>query len=117
MTVSIQQAMDEPIVSFIFEGRLDEQTVSAVNAHVHELLGTLGGFYAIVDIRGQEVTFGEMIALFENARDPGIFANLHVTPVFVSEHEMPDPTNQKQVPVFKDREAATDYIHQLIAGS
>lgn len=117
MTVSIQKSIDEPIVSFIFEGRLDEQTVSAVNAHVHELLQTLGSFYAIVDIRGQEVTFGEMIALFENACDPSIFANLHVTPVFVKDDITADPTNQLKVPVFKDREAATDYIRQQIAKS
>jgi hypothetical protein len=115
MTVSVQTSVDEPIVSFILEGMLDESTVQEINTETQRMLETMSRYYALIDIRGLETTFGEITAIFDNAGGTGLFADERITPVFVGKTVPDDPTNQMRIPVFKDHESAMDYLRREIA--
>lgn len=115
MPILVERAVDDPIVRFIFEGTLDADTIKDANAQMQRLLDEMGSFYAIVDIRGTETTFGEAAALLESPDTPSIAAEPRIHFVYLGQTVPHDPTNQQRVPVFTTKEAAEEYVRQQIA--
>lgn len=115
MPILVERDVDDPMVRFIFEGTLDAETISEANTQMQRLLDEMGTFYAIVDIRGTETTFGEAAALLESPGMPSIAAEPRIHFVYLGQTVPHDPTNQQHVPVFTTKEAAEDYIRQKIA--
>jgi hypothetical protein len=115
MPILVERAVDEPIVRFVFEGMLDAETVQEANTQMAALLEELGSFYAVIDIRGLETTFGEAAALLEGPNSPSVVAEPRIKFVYLGQTVPDDPTNQQRVPVFKSKEAAFDFIRQEIA--
>lgn len=115
VAVKVEQAVDDPIVTFTFEGLPDQQTVQQINQQAGQFLEQLGRYYAILDIRGLETTYGEVTALFASIQQPNIFGNNRVTPIFVGKPVPGDPTDQTATPIFRTPEDARDYIRQEIA--
>jgi hypothetical protein len=115
VAVKVEQSVDDPIVTFIFEGLPDPETVQNINERAGQFLEQLGRYYAIIDIRGLETTYGEIIALFASIEQPNIFGNKRVTPVFVGNPVPGDPTDTTATPVFRDPEEAREYIRREIA--
>ena len=115
MPILVERAVDDPIVLFIFEGTLDAETIKEANAQMQRLLDEMGSFYAIVDIRGTETTFGEAAALLESPNTPSIAAEPRIHFVYLGQTIPHDPTNQQRVPVFTTKESAEEYVRQQIA--
>src|SRR5690606_16370816 len=110
MPILVERAVDDPIVRFIFEGQLDAETIQEANTQMQLLLEELGSFYAIVDIRGTETTFGEAAALLESPDTPSVVAEPRIKFVYLGQNVPQDPTNQQRVPVFGSKEAAEEYV-------
>ena len=115
MPILVERTVDEPIVRFIFEGQLDAETIQEANAQMKSLLDEMGSFYAIVDIRGTETTFGEAAALLESPSTPSVVAESRIHFVYLGQTVPHDPTNQQRVPVFSAKETAEEYVRQQIA--
>jgi hypothetical protein len=111
MTIQIERSIDDPIVTITFEGQLDPDSVRLIDEQAGLLLQEMGTFYAILDIRGTETTFGEILALLESLET----AEDRVKFVFVGPGIPHDPTNPSAKPVFENKEQATDYILKHIA--
>lgn len=115
MPIFVERSIDEPIVRFVFEGELDSETIQEANTQIQTLLEEMGSFYAIVDIRGTETTFGEAAALLESPGTPSIAAEPRIHFVYLGQTVPHDPTNQQRVPVFTTKESAEEYVRQQIA--
>jgi hypothetical protein len=115
VAVRVEQAIDEPVVMFIFEGMPDQDSVQHVNQKAGDFLAQLGNYYAVIDIRGLETTYGEITALFASVQTPNIFNNPRVIPVFVGTPVPLDPTDTIATPIFGTPDEAHDYIRKEIA--
>lgn len=111
MTIRIERSIDDPIVTFVFEGPLDPYAVHDVDEKAAQLLQEMGMFYAILDIRGTQMTFGEALALFESLRSPASPVKF----VFVGEPVPHDPTGDPTEKIFSNKDEAVEYILQDIA--
>ena len=112
MPIRVEQAVDDPIVTFIFVGGLDAETVRSANEQATLLLEQMGTYYAILDIRDVEITIGEALALLDPHNAPGLISDPRINPVIVG-HPIPgDPTDKYQYPVFDNRQDATEYIRR-----
>lgn len=121
MTVAVELAIDEPIVTVTFEGALTPEAVEGMQQQLARLLTQMGMFYVLVDVRGTGMTFGEALTLLEGAFPPGATggASFHADPrirfVFLGQPVPDDPTNRLRVPVFASKDAALAHIHADIA--
>ncbi|MCU0498871.1 MAG: hypothetical protein MUF87_16080 [Anaerolineae bacterium] len=110
MTVTIRKPTDAPIVEFTLEGSPDLDGIADLQAQVETWLSQLGRFDAIIDVRGSEITYGEVIALFESVFQMSVFTHPQIHAVFVGESVPQDHTNQTHLPVFADKSAAYAYF-------
>lgn len=102
MTIRIERSIDDPIVSFTFEGDLDPESVRATDVKAGQLLQEMGTFYAIIDIRGTQITFGEVMALLQSFE----ISDSRVKFVFVGPPVLHDPTKPSGDPVFENKDQA-----------
>lgn len=112
MPVTVESAMDEPIVRYVFEGALDDETIAEANRQTDDLLDTLGVFYALLDVSALAETPRQVIEALERGDALGLIANSRVHPVMVSARSGEGVT----LPVFRGEDDAVDYIRRTIAG-
>lgn len=117
MSIHVQQSIDDPIITFAFEGEMNQETVQEASAQLAEAIETLGLLYAIIDLRDTEMTQGEAVALLDGAGSPPLMSHPRVRLVFVGKPVPHDPTNPSQAPVFGNDEEALEYIRQEIANN
>lgn len=115
MPVRVERSIDDPIVTFIFEGILDSETIQEVKAQTAQLLAEMGTFYGVIDLLGIETTFSEAIALLESSYVPALSTDPRINFVFVGQPARDEPKNQTGGPVFSNKEAALEHIRREIA--
>ncbi len=115
MPVRVEKSVDDPIVTFTFEGGLDAETLEQVKLQTTQLLAEMGTFYAVIDLQRVETTFGEALALLGSSSVPALRADPRINYVFVGQPIQDDPINQMGVPVFPNKEIAFEYIRREIA--
>lgn len=115
MPVRVERSIDDPIVTFIFEGLLDPETLEEVKSQTAQLLAEMGTFYGVIDLRGIETTFSEAIALLESSYVPALSADPRINFVFVGQPAPDESKNQTGGPVFSNKEAALEHIRREIA--
>lgn len=114
MTITIRKPTDAPIVEFTLEALPDREAIADLQAQVETWLTQLGQFYAIIDMRGSETTYGEVIALFESVFQMSVFTHPKISTVFIGESVPKDHTNWEHLPVFADKAAAYAYLEEQI---
>jgi hypothetical protein len=115
MSIHVQQSIDDPIITFAFEGQIDPESFQEASAQLAEAVETLGLLYVILDLRDTEMTQGEAIALIESPDTPSLTEHPRIRLVFVGKPVPHDPTKPFQAPVFGNDEEALEYIRQEIA--
>lgn len=118
MPIRVEQVADQPVVVFIFNGLLDAETVRSANEQAAALLEQMGAYYAVLDIRDIEITYGEALALLDNASQSGLIADPRITPLFIGNSVPGDATGgQHRIPIFYSREDADAYIMDMMQRS
>lgn len=115
MPISIEQAVDEPIITVSFVGALDPENIREVNEKLAKMFGESGVVYTILDVRESEITFGEVVTLLDNPDSFPLTSDPRIKYVFVGQSVPHDPTNQMNAPVFSGKEQAVEYIRKEIA--
>jgi hypothetical protein len=117
MPIHVHQSIDDPIMTFAFEGEIEPETVQEASAQLAEAVETLGILYVVLDLRDTEMTQGEAIALIESPETPSLMAHPRIRLVFVGGNVPHDPTKPYQVPEFSNDEEALEYIRREIANN
>jgi hypothetical protein len=118
MPIRIERSVDDPIVTFIFEGALDQDAVQDAKMQTAQLLTEMGLLYAVIDLRNTATTEEQAAALFSGPDIPALSSDGHgrLRFVFVKTQLANAPASQRSEPSFSTREEATDYILKDIAG-
>jgi hypothetical protein len=117
MPIHVEQSVDDPIMTFMFEGEINPETVEEASAQLAEAVDTMGILYVVLDLRSTEMTQGEAVALIESPDTPSLMSHPRIRLVFVGTPVPHDPTKPFQAPVFGSDEDALDYIRQDIANN
>jgi hypothetical protein len=115
MTVQIERALDEPIVRFIFDGRLDPETRSEALAETLGLLDELGVFFAIFDLRRLDATPDAFIDAFAPQPDGfALFDEPRIAPLLVTA-ELPPAGADDMPPRFGTIDDAIEFARVRFA--
>lgn len=115
MTVQVERALDEPIVRFIFDRKLDGETVSEAVAEALGLLDELGVFFAVLDIRRLDATPDDVIDAFTApAGDLALFDEPRIAPLLVTA-EIPPAGANDTPPRFGTIDAAIEFARVRFA--
>jgi hypothetical protein len=115
MPIHVEKSIDDPIITFTFEGEIDPETVEEASTQLAEAVETMGTLYVVLDLRSTEMTQGEAIALIESPDTSSLVSHPRIRLVFVGDPVPHDPTKPFQAQVFSNEDDALDYIHQEIA--
>ena len=113
MSVTVERALDEPIVRFVFSGAFDAVTVTEANTHAQQLLDSLGVFYAILDLTSISESPQQVIDALRRASASNMIKSNRIHPILVNRQAITDGT----IPSFTDDRAAVTYIRRTIADS
>lgn len=117
MPIKLTRSVDDPIVMFAIEGQQDNESLIEIVREANQLLAEMGTFYAIVDMREVEITFGEVVAFFEVPGLTNVLNDPRVKPVLVRDSMPPDPTIPEDTPIFADQDQAFDFVRRTIANN
>lgn len=113
MSIRVERSVDDPIVTFTFDGILNLETVQEMQTQMGQLLAELGTFYAVIDFQGTGIT--EAVSLLGNSSMPALRADPRINYVFVGQPVQDNLTNQTGIPLFPNKEMAFEYIRREIA--
>jgi hypothetical protein len=109
MPVTVEQSIDDPIVTFNLVGTLDAATLTEMSVEAARLLEEMGTYYAIVDVDNLDNSEKSSVAIDAICAKAGL-VDPRITMVIVGQR-----TETAAIPGFPDQEAAADYIRQVIA--
>lgn len=110
MSLKVERSVDDPIANFTIVGDLDTETLGDLKAQAAGLLEEMGTYYAIVDVR--QMVSGENAATnLDKVHTETVLADPLITMVIVGQ----SAGKVGNFPTFPDKDAATDYIRQVIA--
>ena len=124
MPVSVEEFVDEPIVTFRFEETLDAATARKANEEALDMLAEMGSYYAVLDLRDLPMPIKDALKMLKAKADglPDMISHPQIHFVVVSRRAMLDTeTNldrQNGIPeplVFIRTDDAIDHIRIMIA--
>jgi hypothetical protein len=124
MPVSIEEFVDEPIVTFRFEEVLDAETAHEANEEALNMLAEMGSYYAVLDLRDLPMLVKDALRMLKAQGDgePDMISHPRIHYVVVSRRATvgsgSNVTGLKGVPeplVFSKADDAVDHIRIMIA--
>ena len=91
MSASVEKMPDEPIIVVTIDGHLDVEIAREVYAQIAKFAESIEGpIYRITDVRKQEISFMEMMAVIKEASKgmPGTTSDQRITNIFVGREKM-----------------------------
>ena len=117
MPIRVERSVDDPIVTFTFEGVMDSETIQELKAQTAQLITEMGTFYGVIDLGGVETTVSEAVALLERSDGLSLSTDPRVSLVFVGRIVPDNSINQTGAPIFDNKEDAWEYIRREIAAN
>jgi hypothetical protein len=117
MPVTVERSLDDPIITLIFDGAVDQNIVNEASSKAAQLLAQMGIYYAIMDIRGAQIPLETFMRLLENSTTSTLLRDPRVTLIFVRHSTLNEPTAIAAAPRFATKDEALEYVRRHIAGS